>query len=221
LAIDRNKVTAAAQKYIQKGAYKKAIKEYKKIIASKPDDVRILLKIGDIQARDGQSETAARTYTEVADHYVAHGFFLKAVAAYKLLLGADAENVEARLRLADLYFQLGLLRDALTNYQAVAAVFSERGWVDRYLQTLQKVADIDPDHAGNRIKFAEELARFDQEVGAAEQFMIAAAALRREGRFEDFTKVMERYVHLSPDDVVAVHEACVGAHSGSVQGGPS
>ena len=208
MAIDRNKVTAAAQKYIQKGAYKKAIKEYKKIIASKPDDVRILLKIGDIQARDGQSETAARTYTEVADHYVAHGFFLKAVAAYKLLLGADAENVEAKLRLADLYFQLGLLRDALTNYQAVAAVFNERGWVDRYLQTLQKVVDIDPDHAGNRIKFAEELARFDQEVGAAEQFMIAAAALRREGRFEDFTKVMERYVHLSPDDVVAVHDLC-------------
>ena len=208
MAIDRNKVTAAAQKYIQKGAYKKAIKEYKKIIKAHPDDVRILLKIGDIQARDGQSETAARTYTEVADHYVAHGFFLKAVAAYKLLLGVDAENVDAKLRLADLYFQLGLLRDALANYQAVASVFNERGWVDRYLQTLQKVVDIDPDHAGNRIKFAEELARFDHEVGAAEQFMIAASALRREGRFEDFTKVMERYIHLSPSDVDAVHDLC-------------
>ena len=208
MALNRNKVTAAAQKYIQKGAYKKAIKEYKKIIMEHPDDVRVLLKIGDIQARDGQSETAARTYNEVADHYVAHGFFLKAVAAYKLLLGVEPGNVEAKLRLADLYFQLGLLRDALANYQAVAAVFNERGWIDRYLQTLQKVVDIDPDHAGNRIKYAEELARFDHEVGAAEQFMIAAAALRREGRFEDFTKVMERYIHLSPADLKAVHDIC-------------
>jgi tetratricopeptide (TPR) repeat protein len=200
LAIDRNKVIAAAQKYIQKGAFKKAIKEYKRIVKEHPDDVRILLKIGDLEARDGQAAAAARTYNEVADHYVSQGFFLKAVAAYKLLLGVQPDNIEAKLRLADLYYQLGLLRDALSNYQQAAAVFNERAWVEQYLQTLNRIVEIDPENPSNRIKLGEELLRFENPTAAREHFLIAAGQLKRQGRFEDYTRVLERYIALAPDD---------------------
>ncbi|MCB9506300.1 MAG: hypothetical protein H6698_00215 [Myxococcales bacterium] len=206
MAIDRNKVTAAAQKYIQKGAYSKAIKEYKAIMKEFPDDVRTLLKIGDLEARDGKALDAARTYNEVADYYVAHGFFPKAVAAYKLLLGVQPANIDAKLRLADLYYQLGLLRDALANFQEVAAHYNERGATDAYLRTLHRIVDIDPDNAGNRIKLAEELARFGEDAVAAEQFLIAGATLKKTGRFEEYARVMERYVHLVPADLQRVHD---------------
>ncbi len=206
MAIDRNKVIAAAQKHIQKGSYKRAIKEYKKIMKVAPDDVRILLKIGDLEARDGQTSASVRTYNEVADHYVAHGFFLKAVAVYKQLLRLAPERVDARLRLADLYFQLSLLRDAMANYQEVANMLLEMGRVDQYLQTLERVVEIDPDNAGNRIKLAEQLAKFGHEEAAASEFFGTAGLLKESGRFEEYTKVAERYIHLAPTDLEAVFE---------------
>ena len=63
MAIDRHKIIATAQKYIQKGNFRKAIKEYYRIIDDQPDDVRILLKIGDLQARDGQRRAAVSAST--------------------------------------------------------------------------------------------------------------------------------------------------------------
>jgi pilus assembly protein FimV len=208
LAINRDKVVAAAQKHIQKGAFKRAVKEYEKLIKEHPDDVRTLQKIADLYARAGNKEDAVSTYNEVADHYVAQGFFLKAVAIYKQLLEVAPERLEARLRLADLYVQLSLLRDALSNYQKVADRYLDMGWTDAYLSTLERIVEVDPDNAGNRIQFGEQLLKHGHEETAAPQFAQAADILRGTGRYEEYAKVAERYVHLRPDDVPATHTLC-------------
>ena len=51
MAIDREKVLLAAQGYIQKKRYDRAVAEYQKIIQQDPDDARTLLKIGDLQSK--------------------------------------------------------------------------------------------------------------------------------------------------------------------------
>ena len=51
MAIDREKVLAAAQKYVEKKKYDKAIIEYQKVIQEDPNDARTLLKIGDLQSK--------------------------------------------------------------------------------------------------------------------------------------------------------------------------
>ena len=205
MAIQREKVVAAAQKYIQKGQYKKAIKEYQRIVAEQPDDVRTLQKIGDLQGRDGDIEGAVVTYNEVADHYVASGFFLKAVAVYKQLLRIAPQKLEARLRLADLYVQLSLLRDALQNYQEVAERYLELGWIEAYLGTLERIVEVDPESASNRIRFGEQLLKYEHPDAAAEQFAAASMQLYEMERFEEYAKVAERYIHLVPGDAAAVH----------------
>lgn len=205
MSIKREKIVAAAQKYIQKGSFKRAIREYQKIVKAHPDDVRTLQKVGDLQARDGQTDAAVETYNEVADHYVAQGFFLKAVAVYKQLLRIAPEKLEARLRLADLYVQLSLIRDALANYQQVADRYLEMGWIDAYLGTLERVTEVDPENASSRILFAEQLAKYEHPDIAADQFLVAIRLLRQAGRIEECCKVGERYVHLRPDDVEQVY----------------
>ena len=50
MAIDREKVLLAAQGFIQKKRYDRAVAEYQKIIQQDPDDARTLLKIGDLQS---------------------------------------------------------------------------------------------------------------------------------------------------------------------------
>lgn len=62
MAVDRNKLIASAQNYIQKGQLRKAIKDYEALVAAYPDDIRVLLKIGDLQAREGLTADAMKTY---------------------------------------------------------------------------------------------------------------------------------------------------------------
>ena len=50
LSLEREKVLQAAQKYVEKKKYDRAIAEYQKIIQEDPNDARTLLKIGDLQA---------------------------------------------------------------------------------------------------------------------------------------------------------------------------
>lgn len=200
MAVDRNKLIASAQKYIQKGQIRKAIKDYEAIVAAYPDDIRVLLKIGDLQAREGLTSDAVNTYNEVADYYVAHGFFLKAVAVYKQLLRVRPEDTAAQMRLADLYAQLSLFSDALSQFQAVATQLQQEGKFTHYLQVLQRMVEIDPARVGNRIKLAEQLLKIEDQRAAAVHFGAACDSLLREGRFEEYIKVAERFVHQVPDD---------------------
>lgn len=205
MAIDRNKIIAEAQKYIQKGQLKKAIREYYRILEAEPDDVRLLLKIGDLQARDGQAREAVRTYQEVADYYVVNGFFLKAVAVYKQLLRLEPDAVSVKLNLADLYFQLGLVSDAMAQFAAVAAIYQQTDRLPEYLQTLARMTEVDPANVGTRIKLAEQFVKTGDEEGAALHFAEVLRLLDDAGRFDEYAKVAERYLHLRPEDLNVTH----------------
>ena len=69
MAIDREKVLLAAQGFIQKKRYDKAVAEYQKIIQQDPDDARTLLKIGDLQSKMEQHADAIATYERVGRYY--------------------------------------------------------------------------------------------------------------------------------------------------------
>ena len=201
MAINRQKIIAAAQKHIQRGSFKRAIREYRRILTVEPENVRVLLKIGDIQARDGQTSAAAATYQEVADHYVARGFFLKAVAVYKTLLRLQPDRVDVSVHLADLYFQLSLLSDALNYLRVAAKQYQQRNDTASFIQTWERIVALDPDRIGNRIKLAEQYSLLKNVEKAAEHFLIVCERLYSDKRFEDFIKVVERYLFHKPTDV--------------------
>ena len=49
MALDKNKLAAEATKHVQKSQWDKAIRIYEKILAEDPRDIRVLLKIGELQ----------------------------------------------------------------------------------------------------------------------------------------------------------------------------
>jgi tetratricopeptide (TPR) repeat protein len=97
---DRQKVLQAAQKYVDKGRFDKAIIEYQKIVEEDPNDARTLLKIGDLQARSGSFEAAIVTYEQVGRYYASQGFSVKAIAVYKQIREIIRKHVP---KLADQY----------------------------------------------------------------------------------------------------------------------
>ena len=200
MAVDRTKILAAAQKHLSKGHYDRAIAEYQKLVKADPRDVRTLLKIGDLYTRKGAHHEATATYNRVAEHYAKQGFFLKAVAVYKQILKLQPSRNDVSLRLAEMYENLQLVSDALSTYEQAASAFAREGDIDRALETLGKMAALDPENIPVRIKYAEALSKAGRREEAGNEFEAGADLLREQGRMDDYVKVAERLLYHRPED---------------------
>jgi tetratricopeptide (TPR) repeat protein len=200
MAINKNKVMEAAQKFAEKGQTDKAIKEYLKIVQEDPKDVRVWLKIGDLYAKKGSKQEATETYLKVAQFYGDQGFYLKAVAVYKQILKLEPRLVDVNLKLAEVYRQLGLLSDAMQQYELVAAFYHREGKTREALATIRELVELDPDNVATRIKLAELYSKEQMVKEAVVEFGRAAEFLRSHNRMDDFVKVAERLVWHQPDN---------------------
>jgi len=206
VAINKNKINDNALKYIQKGQVKKAIREYEKILSEDPNDVRTLLKKGDLLVRVGEKGQAVDTYLRVASAYSQQGFHLKAVAVFKQILKIDDSRIDVNLRLADEYQNLGIVGDAMSHLQVVAAHYDQQGMTRESLDILRRIVDLDPDNIASRIKLAELYSREGMTTEAVEEFVRAAEDLKAANRVEDYIKVAERLVYHDASNIALVKE---------------
>ena len=138
MATAKEKLIASAQKLVEKGSYEKAIKEYLRVVQEDNSDVRIWLKIGDLYAKIGKKTEATDTYQRVAQFYSNQGFYLKSVAVYKQILKLEPRLVEVNQRLAELYKQLGLISDAISQFEQVAGFYHKEGKVKEALTAMKR-----------------------------------------------------------------------------------
>ncbi len=200
MAIDRIKVAEAAQKFSLKGQYTKAIAELQKIVAEDNNDVRTMQRIAELYLKANNPNDAVRTYAEVALIYEAGGFFAKAVAVYRQVLKLSPDELEAKIRLANLYYQTGMLSDALLLFDQVSQAYLQAGDPASYITILTRMVELDPDHVGNRMRLAEQYAVDNLMLPAREHFNAAADTLHRTRRLDEFVKVAERLLIHFPDD---------------------
>ena len=203
---NKNKIIVMAQKFIAKSQWDKAVKELQKAVALDPGDVRTLLKLGDVYAKKGDRENATKTYKEVADSYSQQGFFLKAVAVHKQILKQDKDNLDVRLKLAELYEQLGLASEAQAQYQEMARIHDEKGNTRGSLDVLKRLVELDNENVASRIKLAEGFSRANQVEDAVQEFSKAAEVLKRQNRLDDYVKVAERLVFHDPDRIPVIKD---------------
>ena len=197
----RNKLLSNAQKALEKGNLTRAIKHYNKLLDLNPDDVRVRLRIGDLQARLGKRRDAIETYEQVAEEYYYQGFYLKSVAVLKQILRLDPNRTDIQVKLAELYQQLNLVSDGMAQYRAVAEAFRERGDTERNLEVLARIAEIDPDDINTHITMGEQLAQLGRLDEATGSFAKASDRLYQAGRFNEFIKVTERYLFHRGNDL--------------------
>jgi len=206
MAVDKNKIIAEATKLVQKGAFDKAVRTYERILAEDPKDVRIVLKIGELQQKLRDEKAAAESFKKVADIYTDQGFFLKAVAVYKQASKLDPDDLRVNEKLAALNQQLGLLSDAMSQLQLVAAAYERAGDQGRLLDVLKRMVELDPDNIASSIKLGELHARANQTGEALEYFQRAAEYLKSHSRPDEWLKVAERIAALTPNDLQLARE---------------
>jgi tetratricopeptide (TPR) repeat protein len=207
VAIDRDKVLQAAQKFVEKKKYDKAVLEYQKLVAEDPNDARTLLKVGDLQSKMEAYPDAIGTYERVGKFYASQGFALKAIAVYKQireLIAKHAPTLEERYghitpKLAELYQQLGLTSDALAALDEVATRFQRQNKDQEAIDVFRKIVELDPTNPLPHLRLAEALSRVKDTEAAVAEFGLAASQLVRLGRRDDALKVIERLLHHRPD----------------------
>jgi tetratricopeptide (TPR) repeat protein len=207
VAIDRDKVLQAAQKFVEKKKYDKAVLEYQKLVAEDPNDARTLLKIGDLQSKMEAYPDAIGTYERVGKFYAVQGFALKAIAVYKQireLIAKHAPQLEDKYghitpKLAELYQQLGLTSDALAALDEVATRFQRQNKDQEAIDVFRKIVELDPTNPLPHLRLAEALSRVKDTEAAVAEFGLAASQLARLGRRDDALKVIERLLHHKAD----------------------
>ncbi|MBI5535451.1 MAG: tetratricopeptide repeat protein [Deltaproteobacteria bacterium] len=207
MPIDREKVLQAAQKFVEKRRFDRAIAEYQKIIQEDPTDARILLKIGDLQARMDAHPDAIATYERVARYYAQQGFSVKAIAVYKQIREMIRKYVPKLAdqyghiipKLAELYQQLGLTGDALATYDEYATHLQNGGRESEAIDVFRKIVELNESNPLAHLRLAEALSRDKSSEEALVEFGKAADILLEMGRRDDALKVLERLLHHRPD----------------------
>ncbi|MDX2052925.1 MAG: tetratricopeptide repeat protein [Polyangiaceae bacterium] len=204
---EREKIVANAQRFVDKKKFDRAIEEYQKLVQTDPSDARTWLKIGDLQARTGAIRPAIATYERVGEQYSAQGFALKAIAVYKQireLIKKQAPELSDHYtyllpKLGAIYAELGLVSDALSAYDEMAAFLQRTQRDGEAIAIFQKMVELNRENPLPHLRLAEACCRVQRLEDAVQSFWHAAELLLQMQRNEDALKVVERILHFQQD----------------------
>ncbi|HZI19878.1 MAG TPA: tetratricopeptide repeat protein [Pyrinomonadaceae bacterium] len=211
MAFDKAKAIRAAEKYLAQGKIPAAIQEYARIAEHDAEDYTALNTLGDLYARVNQKQYAVACYRRVAEHYREQGFTLKAVAMYKKVTRFEATDPLTALALASLYEQQGLMADARAQYLVAADAFARSGSGRDALAALGRIADLDPEDTGVRLRLADGYAREGLADEGAEAYTVAGERLAARGKHEWALEAFDKALALRPS-LHAALQGVLGAH---------
>lgn len=199
LSSQKDKFLASAQKYIQKGQFDRALRDYEQVVTADPKDVKLRQKLAELMIRCNRREDAIREYNTIAKFYDENGFYLKSIAVYKQIQRLDPSNIEISLCLATLNEKQGMIGNALSEYKLLYDHYQKNGQTAESIEILQKMQAVDPENVDIRLKLAETLYSAELKEKAYLEFTRAALALKNRGNSEFFDRVSRKIHDLFPE----------------------
>jgi tetratricopeptide (TPR) repeat protein len=200
---NKQKVLAAAEKFVQQGKLQNAITEYEKIAKEDPKDLTVLNTIGDLSARVGNNDKATVYFKRVGDTYATEGFTVKAIAVYKKIAKLAPNATENIVKLAELYTQQGLYNDARAQYVAVADQYLKSNEQEAAARMFQKILELDPENTGMQGKLADLYIKLGKRDEARNIFLTAAQSLYLKGALDAADESLRRVLSLDPGNIDA------------------
>ena len=201
MALDREDTLKKAEKLLRQGRLDAAIAEYVRVTEDQPRDWNTANTLGDLYVRANQPGKAVEQYARIAEHFVKDGFYPKAAALYKKILKIVPTDEQAQLFLAEISAKQGLLVDAKSHFNAVAARRRARGDRKGADEITVRLGMIDPADIDARIAGARVLALGGEEKRAASLFRDLYADLIEKNRDADALSALRESVRLNPGDL--------------------
>jgi tetratricopeptide (TPR) repeat protein len=202
----KDKTLAAAQKFLERGQLDKALAEFAKVVQEDPKDTRTWLKMAELHAKRGAADQATEIYLKTGELYTEQGFFQKAVAVYKNVLKLSPSYVQGHFKLAEVFKRLGLITDAVQQFELGAFAYQKAGRPTEALGALRAIVELTPDNVVSRIKLAEAASQAGATEEAIQEFARAADQLKLQGRFDEYVRVAERLLFHQPDNLAVARE---------------
>ncbi len=194
-----------AEKLVQQGKIKLAIKEYEHLVRDNPGDTNLLNILGDLYVRDGRSDDAIITFVKLAEATLRDGHTPRAIAVYKKIYKLAPGNADVALKLAELYIRQNLIVEARKQYLELADYYTKNGRSQQALELLQRVADLDPENVPARLRLAENYQREGMTEKAIEAYIAAGSQLIRKSSLVEAQQVFQRVLDLNPTSTPALN----------------
>jgi tetratricopeptide (TPR) repeat protein len=198
LAFDRDGTLKKAEKLLRQGRLDLAIAEYVRVVEEFPRDWSTANSLGELYARAGQPAQAVEQYARIADHFVDEGFYPKAAALYKKILKINPQDEATQIKLADISARQGLLADAKSHLNAIAARRRAKGDRRGAAEMVVRLGTIDPADFDARLTAARTLEEMGDEEEAGLRFKALYDDLLEKGRNAEAIDALKEFVRINP-----------------------
>ena len=135
---------AEARRHEAEGDRRRALHLYERAIRQmqKSDDVladpRLYLRVADLTYESGEEEEAVGYYEEAAAEYAEQGLINNAIAVWTRVVELFPSYVDCHRRLAHLFLDLNLQREAREKLQTYVEVLRGKGDAERAVEGLEE-----------------------------------------------------------------------------------
>ncbi len=207
MAIVREQVVQAAERYVSRGKIEAAIREYKKVLAENPNDASTLNRVGDLYARIQRIDEAVDFFSKIAEQYSAEGFFVKAIAIYKKIIKLNPTHLEVYEQLAELYHKQGLVNEARTQYLVLADYYQKHENPTSAIAIYNKMAELEPENPTYHVKLADLYQQQKLFEKAMTEHRIIAELMLAAGHAPEAAQVYERALDIDAGNIAFVTDA--------------
>jgi tetratricopeptide (TPR) repeat protein len=192
--INRSEVLSAADKLRVKGKYKKAVLEYRKLIALDPTDADVHAKVGPLLVKLGDRDEALKSFRAAADGYLQRGFADRAIAMYAQAAAAFPKEPSVWERVGRLHFERGRRAEGVKALLTGAGQIKQRSQLPEAEKLLRQALTYEPLH----IDATVALCRVLKGLGKKAEARQALADLTRQIRGPAVKKVRAAELKLFP-----------------------
>jgi tetratricopeptide (TPR) repeat protein len=201
--VTRDQLLRSAEKYLARGKFEQALKDYLRVLDENPRDISTLNKVGDLYVRLSRGSESIPFFTRIAEACSLDGFFLKAIAIYKKINKIDPARLDVYERLGELYTRQGLNQDARTQYQVLADHYQKNNQPREAIAAYKKMAAADPNDLKIQVRLADLYRSVNELEEAVMQYGLVGSMLLRRGAQDEAAAVFQKALELSPQDAAA------------------
>lgn len=203
--------------YSSNGFYLKAIAVYKQLQKLFPGDISITLTLAELNWKHGLVGNALAEYKQLYDYYEKNSNMEDALNILDKMQSIDPQNVNIKLKLAELYFHIGKKDESYAVFGRLASLLQERGDNSAFSRLNTRIQQLFPEKSGFVLEVLTEQVRSGNTVSAIPGIQallrsnpndkriwdLIVVAYKKLGQQQRVKIACQHYLKFFPDEIIA------------------